>query len=119
MELTAKVDELEGKPASARACTREIDNILKDDSKAQFYSGFPSKEHLQICFEFLGPTVNHLQYWKANNIKRSQRKKCGHQRRLSPLEEFFVDYIWGCLKRIWLIGLVYMYLLFHAYLSPW
>ena len=68
----------------------EIDIILKDDNIIQFYTGFPSKEHLQICFEFLGPAVNHLQYWKANNTKRSQRKKCGRQRKLSPLEEIFL-----------------------------
>ena len=85
------MDELEGKLVGARARTLEIDNILKDDSKVQFYTGFPSKEHLQICFEFLGPVVNHFQYWKANNTKKSQRNKCRRHRKLSPLEEVFFD----------------------------
>ena len=90
LELTAKVDELEGKLASTRARTLDIDSVLKDDNKVQFYTGFPSKDHLQICFEFLGPAVNCLQYWKANNTAKVQRKKCGRQRKLSPLEEFFL-----------------------------
>ena len=59
---TAKVDELERKLASTRACTLEIDNTQKDDSKVQFYTSFPSKGHLKICFEFLGPAVNRIQY---------------------------------------------------------
>ena len=93
LKLTAKVDELEGKLASSRARTLDIDSVLKDDNKVQFYTGFPSKDHLQICFEFLGPAVNCLQYWKANNTTKVQRKKCGGQRKLSPLEEFFFDFM--------------------------
>ena len=46
--LTAKVDELERKLASTRACTLEIDNTQKYDSKVQFYTSFPSKGHLKI-----------------------------------------------------------------------
>ena len=114
LELTTKGDKLDGKLASTRPRTLEIDNVIKDNSKVQFYTGFPSKENLQICFEFAGYTVNHFKYWKEKNTTISQRKilflKCGLQRKLSPLEEF-------CLvRRIWLIGSVYMYLLFmHIY----
>ena len=87
--------KLDGKLASTRPCTLEIDNVMKDNSKVQFYTGFPSKENLQICFEFAGSAVNHLQYWKANNTTISQRKilslKCGLQRTLSPLEELCLE----------------------------
>lgn len=118
LELTAIVDELERKPACTRARTLEIANVMKDDSKVQFYTGFPSKEHLQ---KFLGLAINYLQYWKGNNTTKSQRKKCGCQRKLSLSEEFiilfYVGYVWGCLRRIRLIGSVYMYLLSHGYLS--
>ena len=94
LELTTKGDKLDGKLASTRPRTLEIDNVMKDNSKVQFYTGFPSKENLQICFEFAGSAVNHLQYWKAKQYHYITKKKilslkCGLQRKLSPLEEFF------------------------------
>ncbi len=83
------MDELEGKLAEARARTLDIDNVLKEDSKVQFYTGLPCKEQLQLCFDFLGPSVDHLQYWGANNTTKLQKLKCGRHRKLSPFEEFF------------------------------
>lgn len=62
LELIAKVDDLERKLASTRARTLEIDDVLKDNSKVLYYTVFPSKKHLQIYFEFLGPAVNRIQY---------------------------------------------------------
>ena len=57
LELTAKVDELEGKLASTRARTLDIDSVLKDNNKVQFFTGYPSKDHLQIYLLMLRPIV--------------------------------------------------------------
>ena len=67
-------------------------NILNSDEKVQFYTGFPSRQHLEICFSFLGPSVNCLQYWGSKNSLSQQGNKCGRKRKLSPLEEFVMTY---------------------------
>ena len=70
-----------------------MDTILQNDTKVQFYTGFPSRKHFEICFKFLGPSVSCLQYWGSQNALKQHERKCGPQRKLSPLEEFFLTMI--------------------------
>ena len=53
-----------------------------------FYSGFSSRGHFEVCFKFLGPSVNCLQYWGSHNAADKEGVKCGPPRKLPPLEEF-------------------------------
>ena len=89
-ELQSKVQELESRLAESQACACSIETILKNDNKVQFYTGFPSRQHLNICFDFLGPSVTCLQYWGSKNTVRQKERKCGRRRKLSPLEEFVI-----------------------------
>ena len=89
-ELEARVVLLEKQLNETRACTLSIDTILQNDTKVQFYTGFPSQKHFEICFKFLGPSVSCLQYWGSQNASKQHGRKCGPQRKLSPLEEFFL-----------------------------
>ena len=34
-----------------------LESIASDDVKVAFYTGFPSYDHLKICFDFLGPAA--------------------------------------------------------------
>ncbi len=70
-----------------------VNTILSDDTKVQFYTGFPSRRHLEICFKFLWPSVTCLQYWGSQKAKDQQGRKCGPTRKLSPLEEFVITLV--------------------------
>ena len=66
-ELEARVVLLEKQLNETRARTLSIDTILQNDTKVQFYTGFPSRKHFEICFKFPGPSVSCLQYWGSQN----------------------------------------------------
>ena len=57
-KLEAKVVLLEKQLNEARARTLSMDIILQNDAKVQFYTGFPSRKHFEMCFKFLGPSVS-------------------------------------------------------------
>ena len=61
-------------------------NIVDDNSKICFYTGFPSYKSLLACFDFLGPAAHQLLYSSKSNEKL---KNC-QPRSLPPLEEFFL-----------------------------
>ena len=88
LELEAKVNCLETQLIQA---TFSFTRIMNDDDKIRFYTGFPSRKHFDSCFRYLGPCVNSLHYWGSRYAADCQRElKCGPQRKLSPIEEFFM-----------------------------
>ena len=45
-----------------------LSTVVDDDAKIAFYTGFPSYDHLKICFDFLGPAALMLQYRHSKKI---------------------------------------------------
>lgn len=56
-QLEVKVCELE-EIRKHESCRFSLESIASDDSKVAFYTGFPSYDHLKICFDFLGPAAS-------------------------------------------------------------
>ena len=69
-----------------------LKNISTDDNKVRFYTGFATMSALMVCFNFLGPTVNKLNYWASSSstVETQCKSNKGRKRSLSPLEEFFL-----------------------------
>ena len=74
-----------------------IDNISASDRLVQLYTGFTDFNTLKLCFDFLGPSICDLQY--HNQPKKGTGK--GAPRILSPINEFYVAYVFIYLKKIW------------------
>ena len=82
-ELKGRITRLEEVIVASKFC---IENVAKDDQLITFYTGFPSYESLNACYEYLGPGVNDLRYWGSNN----QDISYGRKRLLSNHNEFFL-----------------------------
>ena len=69
-----------------------LKNISNDDNKVRFYTGFVTMSALMVCLNFLGPTVNKLNYWASSSstVEMQCKSNKGRKRSLSPLEEFFL-----------------------------
>ena len=63
--------------------------ISGDDAKILFHTGFPSYEHLMVCFNFLRPAVAALEYRDSTKFPDDRSNK-GGPRSLSPIDEFFM-----------------------------
>ena len=68
----------------------QLENIQDDNSKVNFYTGFSSLHLLIVCFNFLGPCVNKLNYWGSTSTENDKKTNKGRLRALSPLNEFFL-----------------------------
>ena len=66
-----------------------IEAISHDDALIHFYTGFHTYALLLAFFEFLGPSVNNLQYWRVKSKQRI-RKRCT---KLNPLNQLFLTLI--------------------------
>ena len=66
-----------------------LDNILKNDQKIQYYTGFPNYGTLKSFYDFLGPAVNNLNYW-GSSAGVAEKSPTGRNRVLPPMEEFFL-----------------------------
>ena len=51
-----------------------IESIQHDDKLVRFYTGFISYAVFLAFFEFLGPVVNHLNYWGSKESVRRRRR---------------------------------------------
>ena len=67
-----------------------LKHISDDDAKVRFYTGFSTLSELMACFNFLGPSVNHLKYWSHTSETDQVKSSSGRKRILSPLEEYFL-----------------------------
>ena len=83
--LTQEVCSLKKQVVSLRF---SLQSISMDDKKVVFYTGFPTYASLEVCFEFLRPSVHELMYW--NGQKLPDAKVIHRQRTLPPMEEFFL-----------------------------
>ena len=54
-ELKGRITRLEEIIVASKFC---IENVANDDQLIMFYTGFPSYESLNACYEYLGPGVN-------------------------------------------------------------
>ena len=101
--LEARVCELEEEIKELRKSESSrfsLESIASDDSKVAFYTGFPSYDHLKICFDFLGPAASQLIYRDSRRVLDHSNK--GRPRSLPPMEEFFLTLVWlrlGLLER--------------------
>ena len=68
-----------------------LKSIANDDVKVLFYTGFPSYQHLKICFDFLGPATEQLMYRDSRRVFDHSNK--GRPRSLPPMEELFLTLV--------------------------
>ena len=64
-----------------------LDHISHDERLMRSYTGFSSYVILLAFFDFLGPAVNHLEYWGTKEGSRSRKKK------LDPINCLFLTLI--------------------------
>ena len=65
-----------------------LSKIANDPQKVLFYTGFPDYATLKICYDYLGPAVNCLNYWGSSTSQ--DKTTSGRTRLLTPLDEFFL-----------------------------
>ena len=91
---TALVARIEALEIENKALHRQVSSTSKpfrlsviahSDSLVNFYTGFQSYDLLLTFFDFLGPVVNHLEYWGSKE-KASRKRKT----KLDPLNQFFL-----------------------------
>ena len=87
--LLARIEALEAENARLKSEPQKAHFLLKDiehdDNLVRFYTCFVSYAIFIAFFEFLGPVVNHLNYWGSKErICKRQRK-----RKLDPKNQLF------------------------------
>ena len=86
--LLARIEALEAENALLKSEPQKVHFRLKDiehgDNLVRFSTGFVSYT-VFIAFEFLGPIVNHMNYWDPKRICKRQRK-----RKLDPKKQLFL-----------------------------
>ena len=59
-----------------------IDCLANDDKLIRFYTGFTSYDIFVAFFEFLGPSVTQLDYWREKDVRTIRRS-----RKLDPINQ--------------------------------
>lgn len=92
--LIARIEVLEQENAGLKrsleaSCKKSfrLEDISHSDQLVRCYTGFPSYVVLMAFFDFLGPVVNHIQYWGSKKGLRCRQKK------LDPLNRLFLTLI--------------------------
>ena len=90
--LLARIELLESetkklKEAPKRKHLFNIEDIQHDDKMILFYTGFVSFRIFSAFFEFLGPAVDHLNYWGSKKRVDLQR---GRSFKLDPKNQLFL-----------------------------
>ena len=65
-----------------------ISLFCRDDNAIHFYTGLPDYKTFLVCFQFLGDSVNKLQYWYSGKVRIQSSR--GAPRALTPMNEFFL-----------------------------
>ena len=91
--LLARIEALEAENARLKSEPQkahfQLEDIEHDDNRVRFYTGFVSYAVFIAFFEFLGPVVNHLNYWGSKErIRKRQRK-----RKLDPKNQLFLTLV--------------------------
>ena len=87
--LEAENQHLKRKQKGKSVSYFKIEDICHDDKLVQFYTGLLSYTVFLAFFEFLGPVVEHLNYWgsKEGHRRRSRSKK------LDPKNQLFLTLV--------------------------
>ncbi len=88
MEIVSK--ELQEARSELKKQKFRLTSIADSDIKVCFYTGFPSYSALKVCFDFLGPSANHL---SCSSKSDSGSAKRGRPHVLSPLEQLFLTLV--------------------------
>lgn len=80
--LKKEIDQI--KPAHFR-----ISSIQHKDSLVCFYTGFPSYAVFLAFYEFLGPVVDHLNYWGASEGSRVRNRT----HKIDPINQLFLTLV--------------------------
>jgi len=69
----------------------DIEEMLQDSDQLKFYTRLTSAQFMCL-WNFLGPSVNKLQYWNADVElpERSPSKRPGPKRKMTPKNELFL-----------------------------
>ena len=97
--LTEKAQDLEEEREELKEKQHfHLSSTAHDDSAVRFYTGFETLSALMVCFNFLGPAVNKLNYWASSStcVRATSKSNKGRKRILSLLEEFFLVLV--CLR---------------------
>lgn len=80
--LVARIESLEAENRSLRMklATNKpryfrLEDISNNDSLVRFYTGFYTYETLLTFYDFLGPSVNSLTYWRSKSTKTKRQMK--------------------------------------------
>ena len=66
-----------------------LESVQHDDNLLRFYTGFVSYSVFLAFFEFLGPVVNHLNYWGSKEGKHLRHRTS----KLNPKNQFFLTLV--------------------------
>ena len=91
--LLARIEVLEAENAQLKSEPQkayfQLEDIEHDDNLVRFYTGFVSFSIFIAFFEFLGPVVNHLNYWGSKECIRKRQRK----RKLDPKNQLFLTLV--------------------------
>lgn len=89
--LLSRIELLESENVQLKSLAKEksnfrIEHIEYNDKLVSVYTGFVSFMVFTAFFEFLGPVVEHLNYWGEKEGVRQRRRK----RKLDPKNQLFL-----------------------------
>ena len=91
--LLARIEALEAENTRLKTQSKQthfrIEDIQDNDKLIRFYTGFVSFVVFLAFFEFLGPVVNHLNYWGSKEGIRKRHRK----RKLDPRNQLFLTLV--------------------------
>lgn len=94
--LLARIELLEAQNAQLKAETRQqvrphfrMEDVQNDDKLFRFYTGFASFSIFLAFFEFLGPVVDHLNYWGSKEGERLRHRS----RKLDTKNQLFLTLV--------------------------
>ena len=92
--LLARIEALEAEHARQRTQQKDknyfrLEDIQHDDKLVRFYTGFVSFMVFLAFFEFLGPAVEHLNYWGSKEGVRQRHRT----RKLDPRNQLFLTLV--------------------------
>ena len=93
--LLARIELLESENKSLKVAPNKkhhfcIEDIQHDDKMVLFYTGFVSFRVFSAFFDFLGPAVNHLNYWGSKTRTDLQRRRSF---KLDPKNQLFLTLV--------------------------